>query len=542
MDKSLQPTSADVDAIVIGAGFAGLGVAHQLREIGVTVRGFETAGGVGGTWYWNRYPGARTDSKAYIYCYTFSKEIRDEWDWTELYPTQPEVLAYLEFVADRLDLRGLFTFNTTVTSVTWDDHASRWTVETDRGEKVTARFVVTAVGILSAVNLPGFDGIDSYAGQIVHTSRWPHEGVDFVGKRVAIIGSGSSGVQLLPNIVDDAASVTMLQRTPNYVSPGSTPPLSDDDRSYYRDNHEAIQELVRANPLFQAYTLAGMSAKATPEDERTAVYERAWQEGGLALLMATYADLLVDIESNRTLTGFFRRKIESTVTDPEKVAKLIPTHPYGVKRPPSSAGYYEVVNRETVDLVDLRATPIERFTKTGAVIAGEERPFDIVVFATGFDAITGAVTRLDIHGVDGTSIADKWADGPLNYLGMAMPGFPNLFTVAGPMVPAGNVPSTTEQNGQWIAGIIEHARAVDADRVEVSENAAAAWRGEVVELFGYTLVHETGEEANTWFMGANIEGKTPFPLFYFGPAIDYVNRCADEAAANYPNFDFISPS
>jgi len=536
MDRSVRSTSADVDAVVIGAGFAGLGAAYQLREIGLMVRGFETAGDVGGTWFWNRYPGARTDSKAFIYCYTFSKEIRDEWDWTELYPTQPEVLAYLEFVADRLDLRGLFTFDTTVTSVTWDDQAGLWTIETARGDRVVTRFVVTAVGILSAVNVP--EGIDSYAGEMVHTSRWPEQGVDFAGKHVAIIGSGSSGVQLLPNIVDDAATVTLLQRTPNYVSPGRTPPLSSDDRSYYRDNHEAIQEQVRANPLFQAYTLAGMSAKAAPEDERTAVYERAWQEGGLALYMATYADLGIDIESNRTITEFFKRKIESTVRDPAKAAKLIPDHPYGVKRPPSSAGYYEVFNREDVHIVDVRATPIERFTETGAIIDGELRRFDIVVLATGFDAITGAITRLNIHGVDGRSLADEWADGPLNYLGMAMPGFPNLFSVAGPMVPAGNVPSTTEHNGQWIAGIIEHARAVGAERIEVTAGAAGAWRGEVLELFGYTLVRDAGEEANSWFVGANIKGKATFPLFYFGPAIDYVNRCAGEAAANYPNFSF----
>jgi cyclohexanone monooxygenase len=281
-----------------------------------------------------------------------------------------------------------------------------------------------------------------------------------------------------------------------------------------------------------------LSAKAAPDDERTAVYERAWQEGGLALYMATYADLGVDIESNRTITEFFRRKIESTVADPAKAGKLMPSHPYGVKRPPSSTGYYEVFNRENVDVVDLRATPIEQFTESGVVIGGEERHFDIVVFATGFDAITGAITRLNIRGVDGISIADKWADGPLNYLGMAMPGFPNLFSVVGPMVPAGNVPSTAEQNGQWIAGIIEHARNVGAERVEVSESAALAWRGGVVELYGYTLACHAGEEANSWFIGANIEGKAAFPLFYFGPAIDYVNRCVDEAAAKFPNFAF----
>lgn len=538
MDNPVKATTADVDAVVIGAGFAGLGAAHHLREIGLAVQGFEAAGGVGGTWYWNRYPGARTDSKAYIYCYTFSKEIREEWDWTELYPTQPEVLGYLEFVADRLDLRDLFNFDTTVTSVTWDDESALWTVETDRGEPVVARYVVTAVGILSAVNMPAFEGIDNYQGQLVHTSRWPLGGVDFAGKRVAIVGSGSSGVQLLPRIAGDVESVTLLQRTPNYVSPGSTPALSADDRRHYRDNHEAIQEQVRANPLFQAYTLAGMSAKATPEDERTAVYEDAWAEGGLALYMATYADLGIDIESNRTITDFFRRKIESTVSDPATAAKLVPDHPYGVKRPPSSADYYATFNRDNVDVINLRATPIERFTPSGIVVDGEEKLFDIVVFATGFDAITGAITRLNIRGSGGRQLAEEWADGPVNYLGMASPGYPNLFTVVGPMVPAGNVPSTAEHNGQWITGLIERAEADGRRHIEVSAAAAEAWRREALELFSYTLVHEAGEEANSWFMGANIEGKATRPLFYFGPAIDYVNRCTQESEDGYPNFIF----
>ncbi|KAF0957993.1 flavin-containing monooxygenase [Rhodococcus sp. T7] len=534
----MQSSIRNVDAVVVGAGFAGLDAVRRLRDRGLTVQGFEAAGGVGGTWYWNRYPGARTDSKSYIYCYTFSAEIRDEWKWSELFPTQQEVLAYLNFVADRLDLRPLFNFNTTVVSADWDDEGTHWIVRTHDGDVVAAKYLITAVGILSAPHRPQIEGIDTFAGQIVHTGRWPAEGVDVAGKRVAVIGSGSSGVQLLPIVAQQAEHLTLLQRTPNYVSQFNSPKFDDSDRQRIRDEHDTIQEQVRANPYAQAYTLAGVSAKEVTEAERRAVYEAAWSAGGLAMAMATFADLGIDEESNNTAAEFVRAKIHSAVKDPEMAALLTPDYPYGVKRVPTSEGYYDTFNRDNINVVDLRRTPIQRFTANGIVVGGEETAFDIVILATGFDAVTGALTRLGIRGRGGKALEEVWADGPWNYLGYAVPGFPNLFSMVGPTMPAGNVPTTVEINGDWIDRIIATAQQRGATTIEATIEAADAWRSEVLELNAPLLLAKEGARVNSWFIGANIEGKPISPLFYLGHANDYTARSTEERDKGFPNFTF----
>lgn len=541
MSSPLTTSSeTDVDAVVVGAGFSGLYMTYRLRELGLTVRGFESGSDVGGTWYWNRYPGARTDSQSFIYSFTFSKELRDEWVWTEKYPGQPEVLKYLQYVAERFDLRKYFTFDTQVTSAQYDDERQVWRVVTEQGHNVTARFLITAVGVLSATSLPKIDGINSFGGDWYHTGNWPQEPVDFAGKRVGVIGAGSSGVQILPLIAEDAAQVTLFQRTPNYVVPSQNARLSDADRTLIEDRYDELMTLVRQHPASHPYTAEAPSAKDADPKSREEIYEKGWQMGGFAFLMATFDDLLGDPDSNETAAEFIRKKIRETVKD-ETIAEVLSPrgYPYGAKRPPAGTNYYETFNRDNVKLVDVKANPIDALITNGVRLAnGDEVDVDIVVFATGFDAGSGGLLRIDIRGTGGVSLRDQWADGPNTYLGFGTPGFPNMFMVIGPQVPFANMPTCIEENVNWIANHIAYMKANGKTVSSVTSGAADAWTREVEEASHATLM-QRGDQVNSWMHGANIEGKPRASVFYLGGANVYFDRATEVAEQDFVGYEIV---
>jgi cation diffusion facilitator CzcD-associated flavoprotein CzcO len=528
----------DVDVVVVGAGFAGLYAVHKLTRAGLQVQGLEAGDGPGGTWYWNRYPGARTDSRSHIYSYTFSDELRDEWDWSERYAGQAEVLAYLEHVADKVDLRRHFRFGERVDSASYDEETNLWTITTHKGYQITATYLVTGVGNLSAVNWPNIDGISDFKGTLLHTARWPHEGSDLTGKRVAVIGSGSSGVQFLPEAAKLAKEVTLFQRTPNYVMPSQNRELTTDEQSHFRDNHIQISDHVRQHPYSHAYEPVGDSAKAAPIEERERVFEEAWNDGGFALLMSTYADLGMDLESNALVSDFIRNKIRNTVKDPAIADVLSPKdYPFAAKRPPAGTGYYETFNLPHVKLIDVKTTPIDRITPTGVVVADHEYLCDVLVIATGFDASTGALLRMGISGRDGVRLQDAWKDGPRTYLGLTAPQFPNMFMILGPQAPFSNAPTCIEENVNWIEKAIRFAQDEGAAAVEPSDDSADQWSAEC-QVAGDASLARYGAQANSWMSGANIEGKPQAYVVYFGGANVYFDRCDAVAEMGYPGLEF----
>jgi len=425
----------ELDVVVVGAGFAGLYMLHKMREIGVAARAFEAGSGVGGTWYWNRYPGARCDVESIDYTYSFSEELQRDWRWSERYPAQPEILRYLNFVADKFDLRRDIQFETRVESAIFDDETNRWVVTTDQGDVVRAQFCVMATGCLSTPKRPGLDGAEIFQGATYHTGQWPHEGVDFTGMRVGIIGTGSSAIQSIPQIAKQASQLTVFQRTPNFSIPAHNGPI-DHEREQWSDTHFAeFRELARASGFGSSNILnPQLLFDATPQ-ERAAEFERRWQIGGVAFL-GSFIDLLFNEQANEIAAEFVREKIRATVHDPEVAASLTPTdHPFGSKRLCVDIDYFETYNRPNVTLVDLKKTPIVEFTPAGIRTTDGDHELDAIVFATGFDAMTGALLSIDIRGKDGVSLRDRWADGPRTYLGLMVAGFPNLFTITGPGSP-----------------------------------------------------------------------------------------------------------
>jgi len=418
--------AGNFDALVVGAGFAGLYQLFCLRDrLGLSVQVLEAGDGVGGTWYWNRYPGARCDSESHAYCYTFSAELAQEWDWSERHPEQPEIMRYLNYVADRFDLKRHIRFNTRVTAARYDEAANRWTVRTEAGEQFTAKFLITAVGCLSTANVPNIPGLESFEGSWYHTGQWPHEGVNFSGKRVGQIGTGSTGIQAAPVIAETAAHLTVFQRTANYSVPARNAPLTPEFKRYIKEHAADIRDVMHATRNGQPFHISERLALATPPDEREAVYEAAWQKGGLQF-RAAFEDLMVKKEANDTAADFIRRKIRAIVKDPVTAAKLSDIdHPFATKRPPIDTNYFETFNRDNVTLVDVKATPIERITPSGIRTSDAEYSSDIIVFATGFDAMTGPMLRMGITGRNGISLAKAWEAGPRTYLGLQVAGFPN---------------------------------------------------------------------------------------------------------------------
>jgi cation diffusion facilitator CzcD-associated flavoprotein CzcO len=525
-----------LDALIIGAGFSGLYQLLCLRDrLGLSIQVLEAAAGVGGTWYWNRYPGARCDSESHSYCYSFSDELMREWEWSERYPAQPEIMRYLNHVADRFDLKRNIRFNTRVTAAHYDADANSWRVTTEAGEQLTARFLITAVGCLSSANIPKIPGLATFEGRWYHTGQWPHEGVDFSGKRVGQIGTGSTGIQAAPVIAETAAHLTVFQRTANYSVPARNVPLTTAFKRYVKGNFDEIRQVMHATPNGHPFAIEDRAALETSAEERKVIYEAAWEKGGLQF-RATFRDLLVDKAANDTAADFLRGKIREIVKEPSTAATLADIdHPYAAKRPPIDTDYFETFNRDNVTLVDIKAAPIEAITPRGIRTRDAEYPLDIIVFATGFDAMTGPMLRMDIHGRDGVSLADVWKAGPRNYLGLQVAGFPNLFTITGPGSPSVlcNMPVAIEQHVEWITDCIAHMRKLGLNRIEPMVEAMDSWVTRVNAAANATLLPQA---KHSWYLGANVPGKPRVFMPYAGGMAHYRKICADVAAKNYEGF------
>jgi cation diffusion facilitator CzcD-associated flavoprotein CzcO len=530
-----MPRQQSVDAVVVGAGFSGLYQLYRLRELGLSTRVFETGDGVGGTWYWNRYPGARCDIHSLAYSYSFSPQLEQEWEWTEKYPTQPEVLRYLNHVAQRFDLLRDISLGTTVVSAQWDDTTARWTVVTDAGDQVNAQFVIMATGVLSAPKLPEVPGLERYQGRTHHTSRWGNEEVRFDGLRIAVIGTGSSGIQSIPLIAEQAGELTVFQRTANFSTPAGNRPLDPDQVAEMKANYRAYREAQRTSGYGVPAEPPTELALSVPEDDRLATYEAGWAKGEIVGLISCYADILIDQAANESASEFARSKIRAVVSDPELADALSPrTFPIGTKRLCLDTGYYETFNRPNVHLVDLRKTPLTGFTPTGLRTTDREFEFDAIVFATGFDAMTGALKAIDIRGRGGVSLAEEWTDGPRTYLGIAIAGFPNLFTITGPLSPSvlSNMVVSIEQHVEWISDCIAQVRSAGSTAIEATPEAEAGWVQHVAEVGSLTLF----PQADSWYMGANVPGKARVFLPYIGGVGTYRQICDEIAADGYRGF------
>lgn len=522
------------DTIVIGAGFAGLYTVHELTRNGFTVQAFEAGSGVGGTWYWNRYPGARCDVESLFYSYTFDSDLINEWDWSERYATQPEILRYAEWVADRLDLKRHFSFDTRVECATFDEKTSTWEISTSDGRRARAKYLITAVGCLSASSVPPFDGVDDFAGRILHTGDWPHGTVDFTGQRVAVIGTGSSGIQVIPKIAEQAARLTVFQRTPNYSLPARNRPLYSDERIAARKNHVEIREMVRKSALGQVVPFGHQRIGEVSAETRHSILERSWQGGG-NLLLSSFSDNITDLESNELVARFVRKKIETIVDDPQTAEILTPVdYPIGAKRICIDTDYFATYNLPHIELVDVRKDPISGITPRGVVTAQRQFEFDTLVLATGYDAMTGPLTRIDIRGRAGVSLAERWQEGAKTYLGLGVADFPNLFTITGPGSPSVlvNMFAAIEQHVEWIIECLVHLREHDIDQIEADRAAQDAWSEHVNDVAAQTIfVH-----AKSWYRGSNIEGKAEVFLPYPGGLIAYRDKCDQVTAAGYEGF------
>ncbi len=524
------------DAVIIGAGVSGMYAVHHLREMGLSVRVYDGASDVGGTWWYNRYPGARVDGPGSpFYCYTFSEELMQEWDWEETQSDQASVLAYLEHVADRFDLRRDIQFETWVQDARYDEAAQRWTVETSTGVRASAQFLICAVGALSTANMPDIPGIHDFAGECYHTGRWPHEPVSFEGKRVAVIGTGSSGIQSIPEIAKEAAHVTVLQRTPQYSFPARNRPITPDEMAEARANWDAVRAKMNANLSGFPFDMHTRSALEDTPEQRRVLYEELWQRGGFKFFLDLYVDIAISEEANRSLADFVRDKIREIVRDPETAEKLMPDYFVITKRPILDDGYFETFNRDNVSLVDLREDPIERFTPTSVVTRTGEHPIDMLVLATGFDAISGSMLRLNPKGRGGMSLKERWKDRFHNYLGLTIAGFPNLFMIHGPGSPGVfyNMPLGAERQLNWLGEFMRHLRERGLGAVEPTTDSEEAWANEVTGLANATLFPRT----DSWWTGANIEGKPRYFSVYLGGML-YYQRIAEVAAKDYEGFSF----
>ena len=534
MNDAKPAPRSDLDVLIVGAGFAGLYMLWKVRQMGLTVRVVEAASGVGGTWYLNRYPGARVDIESMEYSFGFSEELQQEWRWAERYAPQPELLRYANHVADRFALRDGIQLNTRITGARFDEAMRRWIVRASTGETWSARFLVMASGGLSSPNTPAFNGLDAFAGPVYHTARWPHEPVDFTGQNVGIIGTGSSGVQAIPLIARQASKLTVFQRTAAYAVPAHNTPLDPayearikaDYAGFRARNRQQLTAFGSEKPASQK------SALAVSDEEREATFEERWQIGGFSLLGA-FGDIVIDARANALAAEFVRGKIRATVRDPETARLLSPTHPIGCKRMCVDTGYYETFNRPNVRLVDVSQHPIDEITPAGLKTNGHEFEFDALVLATGFDAMTGTLMRMDLRGRDGLTIQQKWRAGPLNYLGLTIAGFPNLFNITGPGSPAAftNVIVSIEHHVDWIADCIGYLDAHGRATIEATEEAEAAWIAHVNAVAQSTLFLT----CNSWYLGANIPGKPRIfmPLFGFPP---YVAKCEEVARNGYEGF------
>lgn len=536
-DVKNQPIK-EVDAVILGAGFAGLYMLHQLKSKGFSTIVYETGDGVGGVWYWNRYPGARCDIESIYYNYTFSKELYEEWTWTSRFPEQEEILRYLNYVADRLKLRSNIQFNTRVKAAHFDEEQHKWLVHLNDGHQVLAKYFITGIGCLSAANVPKFQGLDQFSGKWYHTGHWPHDKVDFTGKRVAIIGTGSSGIQAIPVIAKEAKHLTVFQRTPQYTIPARNHLYDEDFIRQTKGNFENLKHAMRNSVSGTPFAYNHPSAIEDSDHQRQKVFEEAWAQGGFAFA-STYKDLLTNEQSNEKAAAFIRSKIRETVQDPTVAEKLCPKYMYGTKRQVLDSDYFETYNRDNVLLVDVKESPILEITETGIQTASNHFELDIIIFATGYDGMTGPLFRIDIRGRNGVTLKDKWENGASvqTYLGLATASFPNLFMITGPESPSVlvNMPIAIEQHVEWIAQCIDYLREHDIDVMETNAEAEQAWSKHCREIANETLY----VKGDSWYTGANIAGKPRSFLIYLGGFDYYTKRCQEVAQNNYEGFQLL---
>ena len=529
-------SGADFDAVIVGAGVAGLYQLHRLREMGLRVRSIDAASDVGGTWYWNCYPGARVDSQSYIYQYWFSEELIDEWNWSQRFPPQPELERYLDFVADKLDLRKDIQFNTTVTSADWDEANQHWIVRTDRGDELTARFFISCTGMLSTPKVPPFPGREQYRGVVAHTARYPREGIDLTGKTVGVVGTGATAIQVIQTIYGEVGELKVFQRTPQYAVAMRNPQFTDEDRAHYKARAKELYE--RVNSTFAGFDFDpeyGSWYDLTPEKRRE-VLETVWADGSLSMWVGSFAEVLTDEAVGEEVSEFVREKIRARIDDPEVAAKLLPYHyTFGTYRVPLELGYYEAYNRENVELVDVSGAPIECFTETGLRTAAADYELDVVILATGFDAGTGSLSAMNITGRDGASLTQQWRRDIRSTLGLQVHGFPNLFTVAGPLAPSTafcNMTTCLAQQVDWITDCIAWMLGGNRHTIEPTKEKQDEWVQHHDDTANATLMMRT----NSWYTGANIEGKPRRLLSYIGGAAHYRQICEDVKQSGYQGF------
>ncbi|GAY08074.1 NAD(P)/FAD-dependent oxidoreductase [Pseudonocardia sp. N23] len=524
----------DVDAVVIGAGFGGIYMLHKLRnELGLSVKAFEKGGGVGGTWYFNRYPGAKSDTEGFVYRYSFDEDLLREWDWTTRYLDQPDVLAYLEHVVERFDLGRDITLDTEVTGAVFDEDSALWTVTTDDGARFTSRYLVNAVGLLARSNIPDFPGLDAFAGRLVHTNAWPAD-LDITGKRVGVIGTGSTGTQFIIAAAKQAGHLTVFQRSPQYCVPSGNGPVDRAEVARTKENFDAIWHQVRNSVVAFGFEESGVEAMSVSEEERRRVFQENWDKGnGFRFMFGTFCDIATNPEANAAAAGFIRSKIAEIVDDPETAAALTPTDLYA-KRPLCNEGYYETYNRENVDLVPIKDNPIQEITAAGVRTAdGVEHELDVLVLATGFDAVDGNYRAMNLRGRDGRHIDEHWTDGPTSYLGVSKAGFPNMFMILGPNGPFTNLPPSIEAQVDWIGELVAHAERDGVRTVEPTREAEDGWTATCEEIANMTLF----PQADSWIFGANIPGKKNAVMFYMAGIAAYRQQLADVAAAGYAGFE-----
>ena len=524
-------TVEQFDVIVIGAGVIGLYQLYKLKEMGLSVRLYEHGSGVGGTWYWNRYPGCRFDSESETYGYSWSKELLQEWDWKEHFSGQPENERYLNLVADKFNLRPDIQLNSRVVGAVYDEDACRWEVEIENGQRARAQFLIGAVGILSATYMPPFEGVDSFTGESFHTSRWPKEKVDFSGKRVGCIGTGATAVQLIPIVAQEAGQLTVFQRTPNYCAPLRNSEVAPETQAAWKANYPEIHKRCRETPAAFTHDFDPRFTLEVPKEERLALYEELWAQPGFKKWLGNFHDIMTNREANEDFAEFVRNKIRERVHDPEVAELLAPKdHPFGAKRIPLETHYYEAYNRDNVKLVDVRSAPIERITPKGVKTQAAEYELDVIIYATGFDAISGPLTRIDIRGEGGQTFKDKWADGPRSYLGLQTAGFPNFFIATNSAFC--NYTVCAEMIVEWIADAIGHLREKKLSSIAPTPEAEEAWVEHAAELASQTLL----SDGDSWFMGSNIPGKKRALLLYANSAPAYREKCAEVAANGYEGF------
>jgi cyclohexanone monooxygenase len=534
-DHATAPT--DFDAVVVGAGFGGLRMLHELRQLGLSVKVLEAGSDVGGTWYWNRYPGARTDTESWAYIMNFSEELKADWVWTERYPGQAEVERYLQHVADRFDMRRDIQFHSRVTAAAYDEETNRWTITTEAGQSFTCIYFVSASGVLSVGIDPPFPGLDSFTGQWFQTSTWPKEPVDFTDKRVAVVGTGATGVQVIPEVAHTAAHVTVFQRTPNYVIPARNHALTDAHRAEVQRDYDKIWEKARAQVFAFPMNPAEHAMTDLDPDQQQRVLEAGWETGGFRFVFETFNDLLVNEESNQIAAEFIRNKIRSIVKDPATAELLCPNYPLFAKRPPLGHFYYETLNRDNVTLVDVRNNPIQEVTPSGLRTKTDDYEFDIIIFAVGFDVGTGALSHIDLRGSGGQTITEKWVAGPRSHLGITVDGFPNMFMISGPQSAIANIPVIIDNTVDWIGKTITFMRQHGYDRMEPTAEACAQWQEQCNSDLDATIL-ASGEEVGSYFFGANIPGKPRAAVFYFGGSDRYIQFCEDVAGNDFKGISF----